>query len=608
MKIFGKYLLMSAIALGLWSCSDDAPEVNSPDEPVDELYMSVRIQLPTSGGSRSETTEPGNASNDGTEVGFDRENNVSRVLLILADSENNSFIAAKTITSPQKNGANVTAQGTFNKSILLNYIDSKPTTSNNYGKVKVYAFCNPTSEQETYFTGISRGVPASVWAEQIHTIQTAKYEWGSKDNEIIWRDDNFLMANDDIYSLTLPTKSNIEAGLYNTKEKAFDLTNGSPIKVQRSVARFDFKDGSGNNCTYTFANNDEGKTTLKVQLTKMSLVNLSKSFFHLIRTSKTGLNSDFTLCGKDMYTIFDPANSNIPSDNDNWWVVDTDAELKNGVHADAYKNFFFWSGDGRSNTITTDGTTKEAYPNWKPAEWDTYDIATQVLVNGHEHNFNGWKPTHEKRDGYYIWRYATENTIPKQAVNQKNGITTGIIFRGELTYDATTSVAPELKAAMDAGNTLYAFNRIIYGDWETVKAFAQANADKAAYTDFVAAVKACNDDPSKAVANGFTVYESENIGTPSAPKYVYPMYYPYWNRHNDNGNNSMMGHMEFQVVRNNIYKLCVTAINGLGHPTKPGNDPDPFNPENPDEKEDVFFEVDVQVLNWVVRVNDITFP
>ena len=37
------------------------------------------------------------------------------------------------------------------------------------------------------------------------------------------------------------------------------------------------------------------------------------------------------------------------------------------------------------------------------------------------------------------------------------------------------------------------------------------------------------------------------------------------------------------------------------------NDPDPVEPENPDEDGDVYLRVSVEVLPWVVRVNDIVF-
>lgn len=575
MKIFGKYLLMSAIAVGLWSCSDDAPEVNNPDESVDEVYMSVRIQLPTSGGSRSETTDPGNASDDGVEIGKDYENEVSKVLLVLADADNNSFISYKTIDNLSQNGENLVVNGSFNKSVLVNYIESKNATT---AKVNVYAFCNYTDDLKEYFSKIQRGEAEDNWINKTYNVTKPAYSRNGN-NEPIWHKRSFLMANESMAKCTLPELADINSGKYNNTSNPYRLTQSGAVKVQRSVARFDFMDGSDGDCTYTFAK-DNGVATLQVKLTEMSLVNLSKSFYHLIRTSDTGLNTDITLCGKDMPTT--------TIEDENVWVVDTDANEKNGVHESVYQNFFYWFGDGSVTNL------------WKPEEWDTWSIAE--VLKGDDQNFDGWTGSDNKREGYKIWRYATENTIPAPAANQKNGITTGIIFKGVLT---ATDAAPEaLKAAMEAGKTIYSYKRTLYGTWADIKTFIDANKDNPDYTDLIAAYNKAelNGGEDKAVDNEFTRY------TYNAADEGYPMYYPYWNRHNDNMNNSVMGHMEFQVVRNNIYKLRVTDISALGHPTKPGDDPDPFDPEDPDEKEDVYFTVDVAIVPWVVRVNDITFP
>ena len=68
-----------------------------------------------------------------------------------------------------------------------------------------------------------------------------------------------------------------------------------------------------------------------------------------------------------------------------------------------------------------------------------------------------------------------------------------------------------------------------------------------------------------------------------------------------------MGRMEFATVRNNVYKLSVTKIGQLGHPRNPKNDPDPVIPEDPDEDPTHYIQVQVEVLPWVVRVNNIEF-
>ena len=88
------------------------------------------------------------------------------------------------------------------------------------------------------------------------------------------------------------------------------------------------------------------------------------------------------------------------------------------------------------------------------------------------------------------------------------------------------------------------------------------------------------------------------------------VYYYYWNRHNDNKLPNEMGIMEFAVVRNNVYKLCVDKIAKYGHPdpTDPDPvDPDPVDPTDPDETGEYYFKVTVKVLPWVVRVNHIEF-
>ena len=68
-----------------------------------------------------------------------------------------------------------------------------------------------------------------------------------------------------------------------------------------------------------------------------------------------------------------------------------------------------------------------------------------------------------------------------------------------------------------------------------------------------------------------------------------------------------MGPMEFDVVRNNVYKLAVTTVKDLGHPRISENDPNKPKPGTPDEETKIYMTVDAEVIPWVVRVNDIVF-
>ncbi|MBQ8035193.1 MAG: fimbria major subunit, partial [Bacteroidales bacterium] len=196
---------------------------------------------------------------------------------------------------------------------------------------------------------------------------------------------------------------------------------------------------------------------------------------------------------------------------------------------------------------------------------------------------------------YYVWQYAKENTIPGAEV-QDHGISTGVVFKGEITGAAVEAANGEM---------IYVFENVLYGNWAAVEAAAIADNAPATLVAAVNKIKAI-ETPAAAdyAAAGFTGYN------PDKKDSKYYAYYYYWNRHNDNGDNTEMGPMEFAVVRNNVYKLCVDKIAKFGHPdpTDPENpDPDPVDPDDPDEEINYYFTVTVKVLPWVVRVNHIEF-
>ena len=162
---------------------------------------------------------------------------------------------------------------------------------------------------------------------------------------------------------------------------------------------------------------------------------------------------------------------------------------------------------------------------------------------------------------------------------------------------------------------IFVFENVLYGNWDAVKTAAAAPEAPATLLSAVNKIKAIVDNPETTdvveaptaadyAAAGFTGYNPDKTDN------KYYAYYYYWNRHNDNGNNAEMGPMEFAVVRNNVYKLCVDKIAKFGHPdpTDPENpDPDPVDPDDPDEELNYYFNVTVKVLPWVVRVNHIEF-
>jgi hypothetical protein len=55
-----------------------------------------------------------------------------------------------------------------------------------------------------------------------------------------------------------------------------------------------------------------------------------------------------------------------------------------------------------------------------------------------------------------------------------------------------------------------------------------------------------------------------------------------------------MGVMEFGIVRNNLYRLLITNVSGLGYPDVP------VNTDTPDEGE-TYLSVVLNVKPWIVR-------
>ncbi|MDD6508571.1 MAG: Mfa1 family fimbria major subunit [Bacteroidales bacterium] len=246
--------------------------------------------------------------------------------------------------------------------------------------------------------------------------------------------------------------------------------------------------------------------------------------------------------------------------------------------------------------------------DWAGKNKDGFDAQLEAPANWSWTSLSGLTVDDNYDDNYKIWCYAKENTLPTIDA-QKHNVSTGVVFKAEIT--AGESASAEVKAALASGDSrIYVFNNKLYGTWADVKKAAVTGTDanlQAAYNQAAAGLEGdAEPAAAAAAAAGFTGYSAEGG--------KYYTYYYYWNRHNDNLDPYKMGIMEFAVVRNNVYKLCVDSISKFGHPTPPTDpthptdpDPDPVKPGDPDESVNYYFTVTVKVLPWTVRINNIEF-
>lgn len=634
-------LLAGILAAGVLVGCNNESESEGPFGPLqpdskDAVYMSVDIALPTARNSRS-ATKPDSGSTDGTETGQDYENKVNSLLFVLADTDDN-VIGSNVIGIFEQQGSTIKATASITLTALHKFYDDLGARDKN---VNVYAFCNPTSE-------LIEAVGKADWRNGICGVIEGKAE---NKNTVVWKKNSFLMSNAEIAQRRLPDDIAEWTKSFGTEKAPFDLCgkNGESvdnsakgaIKVERSVARFDYRDGndSGKERTYNIGvTGGVNDGSLQVELIRMALVNMSKEFYYLRRVSADGLAAAATICG---------------TETDKNYVVDTDSEFKNqGNDADAgdvfvgkaaelpsHFNYCLFNNDGRIDPAAR-------------KNWDSYDMAK--VISGDALTGDEWTGTDKDKKNYHIWRYVTENTIPGVSA-QRNGISTGVVFKGKLVIPENSGVNETLKKAVsgnyDVPDTytkeidgkkypiLYVFNHKLYVGWnDQIKAEIDKGEGSPIYN---AAMSEVTDKSGKslgipndlyrkvldtkgkdeaalsafkkaAVAAGFTLYEASDDAESAVEGEKdygvgYFFYYYYWNRHNDNNIPAAMGPMEFAVVRNNVYKLSVTKINRLGHPRVTENDPDPVDPDTPDEKGDVYLKLSVEVLPWVVRVNNIEF-
>lgn len=320
MKFYRHCFFGLALAL-LASCSDDKGTSNEPAAPDtgDAVYMGLTVQMPSASG-RSQTNTPGQ-STDGTEVGTDSENKVNEVAIVVAKASDNSYIVHGLVSTdlvaiPADNSYKTTAK--LQKTNLNSYYQNESFEQ----EVNIFVFCNPTAALKATLAAASLG--NDTWYDDICNTDAG-----------IWTANQFLMSNFEIATRRLP--ATIDAwNSHKTPATAFDFSGlnnggqttevdnsaangltgaklGGAVKVHRSAARFDLADGSGEktpantyNVVMTKDASDKEQALIQVQLGKVGIANLAKSFYYLHRVSDNGLASgnNYALLGAETRTNY----------------------------------------------------------------------------------------------------------------------------------------------------------------------------------------------------------------------------------------------------------------------------------------------------------------
>lgn len=486
-------------------------------------------------------------ASEGEEAGKNEENNVGSILIVLATKPADDF---KFLTFAL-NDAPLSGVAESTHTIVFRDRDALYEQAGN--TVYVFAYCNPSPELRQLVAGTldtttgqySGGLnPGDDFVDLVLNVNAAN----------TWSSNGFLMTSVDVYEKTLPEKAELDT--YNTENNPYPL---GTVSVIRTACRFDYRDGSPETTpALTFEINEatgEKKKVADVTLTRVALFNLANEFYYLPRNIEGDVT---TLC---------PGKAGMETG----YIVSPDERTYSNVLPE------------RLDPLT-------------PSTLAGLDWASlSSILASTEDNEGSWSDNVTPNDKYYIWRYATENTF--LAGNEASTDATGYVFEAEIVPVegfGNVNADGEYQTMYLYSNRLYASAEAIAAEIKNVPVSTLATAFEAGFAPTYDAqgnlTGVTPKDDKVLEALGFTAYH------PTADNKYYCYYFSY-NRHNDNNKLESVGPMEFGTVRNNIYKLSVTNIKRFGS----------FTPPTDIEEFDNYFTLDVRVLDWVVRVNNIEY-
>lgn len=332
------------------------------------------------------------------------------------------------------------------------------------------------------------------------------------------------------------------------------------------------------------------------------------------------------------------------NDKNTYNINDTENNVAGTVTFDAYKiintrNSAF--NLRRVGTSLEDATIGEKETGSNYVIENKWDIKSSWNIDNFNANYSrkyntyvAFRKLNEKADLQTL-AYCLENTMLQK--DQMNGYSTGVILRAKIALNAAS-----VTGGVTESGDLYKYEGKYYASLvDLAKAYDEkweGTSNTEGLSKDILNILGKDTDQSiedylKSINNPTTLHNDFSIDY-----YVGGMcYYTYWLRHANNNDDSM-GIMEFAIVRNNVYRLTINSVKGIGNFTSgtPGEDPKnpgepdvdpenpnpeipgeivpdpeptdpvvPVDPENPDESTDTYLNVSIDILKWTVRNNDI---
>lgn len=401
------------------------------------------------------------------------------------------------------------------------------------------------------------------------------------------------------------------------------------LELERSLARIDYKPNKGTDIDIDNLYQVGLIPNLYAKMDALQLFNVRNNSLAFRQTSSGDYRHSYEISygtnpnNDDIVQDYNPffrRDHSILFDKENGGNIIIDEDLENGIVGSEIESYR-WVLDYNWNDILWERTNGNNGCDYRPTEitgTSIYDLTgtdTRISIT----DLVSRNILDEK--GFIPWRYVSENTVPC-IERMTMHYTTGVAFRMILSKANGDPILPADADEDDEENCLFIADEATYK--QTQKAAEEAHANwenrkkeaKSSESEFTEPEPA----PFNKIWGSLTKLEENNgywklkIGDGSKGDediaYVkaikdgdeikyFEITYWYFIRHNYNALTHQLGKtdpMQYAVVRNNIYKLSVTALNGL---------PRPFKPDDPDEPQKNYISVETLVLSWARQDRDI---
>lgn len=293
-----------------------------------------------------------------------------------------------------------------------------------------------------------------------------------------------------------------------------------------------------------------------------------------------------------------------------------DITLKNYYVVNARKEGYYFRHVDKESSVTNP-LTEANYGNSSatlpyvtdPKTYDKTYTSTPALANSYGDwylqgssafglsSFGTFSGTYMDMPGYSsgavetkVAAYCYENTMLKD--KQKNGYTTGIVFKAEI---APSKMMQKMSSGggVEETNTIGSIGEIFYHSgifYKDIEALKEAGVLLADGTTSSSA----NGAPADLKKNDVQCFKKESTDG----KFI--CYYPYWIKHLPSDTAEDV--MEFGIVRNNVYQVTVASIQGVG---KDGVTENIITDTETDDPTTVLLNVKLSIKPWVVRTNSV---